>query len=201
MNYLAHCFLAQKDGESLMGNLLGDFIKGADLKSQSQRVMLGLENHQAVDRFTDQHQSLRPLKKNLSKARRRFSGIISDVVFDHFLVKHWEQFSDQGLDDFIEHSYREILSVQHFMHEPMRRAMIFMVEDDGLRINQEISGVSQTLDRLSHRIRFKNQLRGAIDEVEENYVGYENGFLSIFPDLKDHIEQLAIETPLILEKK
>ena len=184
-----------------MGNLLGDFIKGADLKNQPERVMLGLENHRAVDRFTDQHYALTPIKHALSKARRRFSGIISDVVFDHFLIKHWQQFSDQSLDEFIEHSYTEILSVQHLMHDSMRRAMVFMVDDDGLRINQEMSGVGQTLDRLSQRIRFKNQLRGAIDEVEANYADYENGFLTLFPDLKEHVEQLSIEKSLFADKQ
>jgi len=200
MNYLAHCFLAQKDAQSLMGNLLGDFIKGADLRNQPERVMLGLENHQAVDRFTDQHEALRPLKQTLSKARRRFSGIISDVVFDHFLSKHWEQFSDQDIELFIENCYTEILSVQHLMHDSMRRAMVFMVEDDGLRINREMSGIGQTLDRLSQRIRFENKLRGAIDEVEANYSAYENGFLALFPDLNTYIAQLAIEKPLSLEE-
>lgn len=200
MNYLAHCFLAQKDAESLLGNLLGDFIKGADLKNQPERVLLGLENHQAVDRFTDQHAALRPLKQALSKERRRFSGIISDVVFDHFLSKHWQQFSDQDIEIFIEHCYTEILSVQHLMHHSMRRAMVFMVEDDGLRINRELNGIGQTLDRLSQRIRFENKLRGAINEVEANYSAYEDGFLALFPDLKTYIEQLAIEKPLSLEK-
>ena len=179
-----------------MGNLLGDFIKGADLESQPQRVMLGLENHQAVDRFTDQHHALVPLKQTLSKARRRFSGIIADVVFDHFLTKHWEKFSDQDIDLFIDFCYTEIINVQHLMHDSMRRAMIFMVDDDGLRINQELSGVGQTIDRLSQRIRFENKLHGAIVEVEANYDAYESTFLSLFPDLQEHIEKLAIETTL-----
>lgn len=196
MNYLAHCFLAQKDGQSLMGNLLGDFIKGADLKSQPERVLLGLKNHQAVDRFTDQHPALIPFKQTLSQARRRFSGIIADVVFDYFLTKHWEKFTDQDKDEFIEHCYAEILSVQPLMHDSMRRAMRFMVNDDGLRFNQTLSGVGQTLDRLSRRIRFENQLQGAIVEVEANYAAYEAGFLVLFPDLKEHIQQLAIETSI-----
>ena len=176
-----------------MGNLLGDFIKGADLKKQPERVILGLQNHQSVDRFTDQHQVLRPLKQILSKERRRFSGIISDVAFDYFLSKHWERFSEQDIDVFVEHCYREILSVQHLMHDSMRRAMVFMVEDDGLRINREMSGVGKTLDRLSRRIRFENKLYGAIDEVEANYAAYEEAFLILFPDLKACIEQSPIE--------
>lgn len=193
MNYLAHCFFAQTDAQSLMGNLLGDFIKGADLKNQPQQVILGLENHKAVDRFTDQHPALQPLKQSLSSERKRFSGIISDVVFDHFLFKHWAQFSNKDIEMFIDHCYSEILSVQNLMHESMRRAMVFMVEDDGLRINRELSGVGQTIDRLSQRIRFKNKLWGAIEEVEANYTSYEDSFLILFPDLKTHIEQLSIE--------
>lgn len=195
MNFLAHCFLAQPNGASLMGNLLGDFIKGADLTQQSEQVLLGLKNHQAVDRFTDQHAVLPPLKQCLSQPRRRFSGIIADVVFDYFLSKHWQQFSAQDSEQFIEHCYAEILSMQPQMHDSMWRSMQFMVNDDGLRINRDLVGVGLTLDRLSRRIRFDNKLLGAIVEVEQHYAAYENAFLQLFPDLIKHIQQLAIEQP------
>jgi len=96
---------AQPNQYSLYGNLLGDFIAGADLESMPNSVLQGLENHKLVDRFTDSHDSLKPLKELLSKERKRFSGIMSDVVFDYFLIKHWEKFSDQDIHAFVQTAY------------------------------------------------------------------------------------------------
>ena len=193
MNFLAHCFLAQPNRQSLYGNLLGDFIKGADLMSLSKPVLLGLENHREVDHFTDRHSVLPPLKKVLSPQRRRFAGLISDVAFDYYLIKHWSMFTSRDLDEFVELVYAELRLVQPMMHASMKRSVQFMFDDDGLRTNRDLVGVGRTLDRLSHRIRFKNKLVGAIEEVELNYAAYDAAFLRLFPELLVHIKTKRIE--------
>jgi len=39
MNFLAHCFLAQPNAESLVGNLLGDFTRGANVDHMPKTVL------------------------------------------------------------------------------------------------------------------------------------------------------------------
>lgn len=196
MNFLAHCFLSQATPFSLYGNLLGDFIAGADLDSLPQEVLLGLKNHKLVDKFTDAHPAITPLKQLMSKDRRRFTGIISDVVFDHFLIKHWHEFAqpDQGLREFVDDVYQQIHQVMPMMHERMQRSMQFMLDNDGLLVNDQLVGVGKTLDRLSRRIRFENKLGGGIEEVEKNYADFESAFLWLMPELIQAVESEGIET-------
>lgn len=193
MNFLAHCFLAQPNRYSFYGNLLGDFIAGADLKKQQPAVLNGLENHKFVDRFTDAHAALPPLKKLMTNKRRRFTGIISDVLFDYYLIKHWALFSDQDLRQFVDFVYTEITIVKPQMHERMCCAMNFMIKNDGLLVNSTIEGVGETLDRLSNRIRFKNNLAGAIEEVELYYDEFEEAFMLLFLDLIKAVRDEALE--------
>jgi len=193
MNFLAHCFLAQPNQYSLYGNLLGDFIAGADLESMPKAVLNGLENHKLVDRFTDSHDSLRPLKELLSKERKRFSGIMSDVVFDYFLIKHWQKFSDQDIHQFVQNTYSDLEKQIPNMHSRMANSMNFMLENDGLLFNKDLTGVGRTLDRLSSRIRFKNKLAGSIVEIEQHYQQYEIAFLHLFPELISKVKVEAIE--------
>jgi len=164
MNFLAHCLLAQPNGHSLFGNLLGDFTRGADLDNLPEAVLLGLKNHQEVDRFTDTHPTIKDIRAVTSKERRRFAGIMGDVVYDYFLIKHWEQYTDHNFNEFIELCYKEIESAQHLMHPRMHDAMSFMINSDGLRINSSLEGVGKTLDRISQKIRFKNSFMGSIEE-------------------------------------
>ena len=174
-------------------SLLGDFIAGADLINLSDEIKLGLENHKLVDRFTDSHPSLLPLKSIISKDRRRFLGIISDVVFDYFLIKHWQSFSEHDLDNFVQDVYQKVESVIPLMHERMARAMRFMLDENGLLVNQNLEGVGKTLNRLSQRIRFENKLMGAIEEVEAHYDAFESAFLTLFPALIEAVETSRIE--------
>ena len=193
MNFLAHCFLAQPTPFSLYGNLLGDFVSGASLDDMPDEVLMGLDNHRLVDRFTDSHASLQPLKQLMSRERRRFTGIISDVVFDYFLIKHWRQFNQQKLSIFVNDVYIKINQILPLMHPRMQRSMQFMLTENGLMVNQDLIGVAKTLDRLSNRIRFENKLRGAIEEVEQHYDAFENAFLWLLPELINAVESAKIE--------
>jgi len=60
--------------------------------------------------------------------------------------------------------------------------------------NQDLTGVGRTLDRLSRRIRFKNNLAGSVVEIEQHYQQYENAFLHLFPELIRTVKTEAIET-------
>ena len=196
MNYLAHCYFAQPTPQSLYGNLLGDFIAGADLQNLTDEAKLGLENHRLVDRVTDAHEALQPLKSVISKERRRFLGIIADVVFDYFLILHWSEFTDENLDKFVNSRYEMIEFVIPEMHPRMSKAMQYMLDQNGLLFNKDLKGVSTTLDRLSRRIRFENNLSGAIEEVEEHYELFESAFLELFPDVEKEIKDANIESKI-----
>jgi acyl carrier protein phosphodiesterase len=63
MNYFAHLVLSQPTVESTVGNLLGDFAKGVKREALNPAVSFGLDNHRAVDRFTDAHESIQALKR------------------------------------------------------------------------------------------------------------------------------------------
>lgn len=193
MNYLAHLFFSQNTSLSLTGNLMGDFAKGVDLNKLPIEIYKGIENHRLVDKFTDQHHLVRTLKTPLSAERKRFSFIISDVVFDHFLAIHWHKFSDQNFDQFVQDSYSKLLQAQHHMPEQMQLVVQRMASQDWLSSYKSIDITGKAIDSLSNRIRFKNNLAGAIVEVKANYHEYEDVFLKFFPELQQHVIQTKIE--------
>ena len=86
MNYLAHLFLSDGTPESLIGNLLGDFVKGSIENIYSLKIIEGIYLHRKIDSFTDSHPIFRSSKRLIGVDRRRFSGIMIDVFYDHFLA-------------------------------------------------------------------------------------------------------------------
>ncbi|MDE1460868.1 acyl carrier protein phosphodiesterase [Spartinivicinus sp. A2-2] len=172
---------------------MGDFCKGVDLNRLPEAVKLGIYNHRAVDRFTDNHVVVQGLKPLFDRRFRRFSGIITDVIFDHFLIKHWSTFSDTPLHRFIEHSYNALWLHRQWMPAPMTDTVGRIIEHNGLMAYGSLEGVRMTLLRLSQRIRFDNPLAESQTEILKNYTKLDDGFLQFFPELIEYIDHLAIE--------
>ncbi len=190
MNYLAHLYFAEDTPESRVGNLMADFVRGpVDRQPYGGAVMRGMRSHVAVDRFTDDHDVVRESKAVISRRRRRFAGIIVDVCYDHFLARHWSDFSDVPLSAFIEGTYGSFRTYRGELPPVMSRVIRHMVEHDWLRGYQELSGIGRALDGLSMRIRRPNTLAGSVEELKENYGEMEGQFLRFFPALVQHMEK------------
>jgi len=173
---------------------MGDFMRGVNVNELPPAIADGVHNHKAVDRFTDSHTGLRELKTGFSNQRRRFAGIIIDVVFDHFLIKHWQTYSNVALPDFTAFCYDGLASLREVMPLRMQQKVDWMIRYDLLNSYAGLKGVSNALNGISQRMRFENRLSGAIEEVENHYAALEKGFLAFFSELCKHIQAENIET-------
>ncbi|MBU2963927.1 ACP phosphodiesterase [Amphritea sp. 2_MG-2023] len=194
MNFFAHLVLAKPTVESRVGNLLGDFARGVDIQSLPEEVREGLMNHRRVDQFTDQHPEVIQLKGYFSVQRRRFSGIALDVLFDHFMLKHWQQFSHVPVDQVIETLYEDLIAGQSLMPERMQLVTQRLVDTDWFRAYQELDGVAYALDRIAGRIRFRHDFNGIGEELILHYPQLEAGFSVFFVDLCDRFPSSLIDS-------
>ena len=194
MNHFAHLVLAQPTLESTVGNLLGDFARGVDPDALPPAVRAGLDNHRAVDRFTDTHPRVQAMKRAFSKSRRRFAGIALDIYFDHLLINHWERFEQRDLDQTIADFYRRMRHGRDLMPgENMRRVTRRMVEYDWFGSYRDLDAVAESLDRVAGRIRFANRFDGAIEELQRHHESIQDGFFEFYPELQRHVESLGLE--------
>lgn len=195
MNYFAHLVLAQPTVESTVGNLLGDFAKGVDREYLPTSINAGLENHRAVDRFTDSHQAIKHLKLLFRPERRRFAGIALDVYFDHLLMKHWSHYYASPLHEVIDTFYRRMIAGRPIMpSRKMRNTTSRIVSYDWFGSYREIDSVAHALDRIAGRIRYPNNFASSINDIEKNSAEIEQVFLEFFPRLQNHVQSLALES-------
>lgn len=194
MNHFAHLVLAQPTVESTVGNLLGDFARGVDPQSLPPGVLAGLQNHRAVDRFTDAHPRVRELKHLFSPARRRFAGIALDIYFDHLLIQHWQCLEQGDLEASIGRFYRRMDAGRTLMPgDRMRHVTRRMIEYDWFGSYRDLDAIAESLDRVAGRIRFANRFDNAIEELSANHAAIEAGFLAFYPELRRHVAELGIE--------
>lgn len=195
MNYLAHVFLSRHSSEMIIGGLLGDFVKGRVEGKYDLAVCQGIMLHRNIDRFTDAHEIVKAGQRLISPQRRRFAGIMMDVFFDHFLVRHWPRFSRRPLKEFTQHVYTILF--QHYSGLPERLQCILprMSNDDWLGSYGEICSVDAALNGIARRFsRYERArvLNDAVRELEENYTALEDHFLTFFPQLMQHVNKYIV---------
>ena len=195
MNHFAHLVLGQATVESTVGNLLGDFARGLDQRQLDPAILAGLQNHRAVDRFTDNHPLVKQMRHGFSSQRRRFAGIALDIYFDHLLLVHWDRFDERCLEDTIAAFYQRMSEGRAMMpKEEMRRVTGRMIEYDWFGSYRELDAIAESLDRVAARIRFSNQFDNAIEDLQRNHESIRDGFFEFFPQLQQHVREQALET-------
>ncbi|MCU4674174.1 ACP phosphodiesterase [Catenovulum sp. 2E275] len=193
MNYLAHLYLAKPNADSYFGNLLGDFRKGVDITPLPNTVLYGLKNHYFVDKFTDNHPLIKQAKRLFSKEKQRFAGIAVDVLFDYFLIKHWDSFSDMSFAEFKQQSYARLTS--RIAHMPYRMQTVSrqIIQHDWFGSYAELEGIGVALDNIARRIRFQNQFNNSLQDIQVHYTEFEHLFLAFFPQLTYQVQQFGPE--------
>ena len=190
MNYLAHLYLAEDSPESLLGNLLGDFIKGRSIDTYCDEIKKGIRLHQKVDIYTDSHPVVRESKRLISPGNRRYSGIIVDVFYDHFLAKNWLDYSSVSLREFTAKIYKILEQNESILPDSIKRVLPNIINGDLLMSYVEPQGITNALQRISLRLKRENNLGSASVDLIANYEQFKQDFYRFFPELIDYVKTL-----------
>jgi acyl carrier protein phosphodiesterase len=171
LNYLVHLFLAEPSPESLLGNLMGDFVKGRLGDEWPPAVRAGIERHRRIDRFAQTSPSFRRSKTRLDPALGHYRGILVDVFYDHFLARNWERHHAQPLPDFARHVYRLLAENLAALPPGLQTVAPRMIAGDWLVSYREVATVGRALERMSLRLRRPNPLAAGAAELSRHYAG------------------------------
>lgn len=188
MNYLAHLLISPDHAQSRLGNIMADFMRDVKTEKLPDKVWEGVKLHRVVDGFTDAHAVVKDLRRLFSPEKRRFSGIVLDVAFDHFLIKHWDKYTSYDFNEFVDHCYQDLWEHRELMPPRMEMVVGWMIKRDWIRSYSELDHVGRALDGLASRLKMKHGFHGSIQEVYENHGAIESGFLNFFPELLNHVE-------------
>ncbi|ACB53968.1 DUF479-containing protein [Crocosphaera subtropica ATCC 51142] len=198
MNYLAHLLLAENTPESRIGNLLGDFVKGRidpKISPYSQDIIKGIKTHLKVDQFTDNHEIFKRSKQRIYHSQGRFSGVLIDVFYDHFLANNWQLFSSEKLEIFADNTYTILRKNYYQLPEKLQLILPRIILENWLVSYRKIEGIKRTCQRLAQRIKRPNNCahrRADLFEIahydlQENYQELESDFLLFFPKLVKYV--------------
>jgi acyl carrier protein phosphodiesterase len=142
-----------------------------------------VELHRRIDSFADTHPAFRQSRARVSPERRRYSGIMIDLFYDHFLALHWESFSDEPLEGFAAGVYALMAAHEALLPQRLGRILPLMRSQDWLAGYRAPEAIATALDRMAvHRMTRPNRLAGSGIELEARYREFEQDFQAFLPD-------------------
>jgi len=173
VNYLVHLLLADDTPGSLLGNLMGDFVKGRLDDTYPPAIRQGIALHRQVDVFAHHHPAYRRSKMRLAPTYGHGRGIMVDVFYDHFLARNWSRHHPLPLEAFAARVYR--LLEEHFPLLPpgLQRVASRMIRHDWLVSYREIDTIGVVLERIAGRLRRPLPLGRGIDDLRRHYAELE----------------------------
>ena len=72
----------------VIGNFIADGIKGKKYLEYPAAIQKGILLHRAIDSYTDSHPVVRQSSKRLHANYGHYSGVIVDILYDHFLASN-----------------------------------------------------------------------------------------------------------------
>lgn len=196
MNYLAHLFLAGTHPEMILGNFIADHVKGSDVLNYSENTRKGISMHRAIDTFTDQHPVVKQSISRLRTDFRKYSGVIVDMYYDHYLSAHWDEYSPVDIHTFTKARYSTLNTFQSILPLRSARLLFFMEKQNWLLSYGNFEGLQQALNGMARRTTFESNMELAVVNLKAGYPEFRNEFRQFFPDLQAFVKESFDLSPL-----
>ena len=193
MNFLAHIYLSGDNDLIKIGNFMADSIRGNTYENYPTEIRKGILLHRAIDSFTDMHPVYRQSKHRLHDKYGHYSGVIMDILYDHFLAKNWASYSEVKLEDYAENFYKLLTDNLDALTDKAKGMLPYMIGRNWLVSYATIEGLEMIMFQMDHRTKNRVAMHESIVELQQYYTEFENEFTLFFEELQKHCQQKIAE--------
>jgi acyl carrier protein phosphodiesterase len=184
MNFLAHIYLSGESKEIIIGNFIADAVRAVDYTSFSPGVIEGIKLHHKIDHFTDTHHIVTQSKQRLRSKYGKYSSVIVDIYYDHFLAVDWSRYSNIPLQQFASQVYELMSQNLELFPSKVHQFLPYMISEDWLSGYANLEGIHDTLVGMSRRATFNSKMEQSLEDLKNDYVLYQEEFRLFFPELQ-----------------
>ena len=187
MNFLAHIYLSGNSRDILIGNFIGDYVKGKEYTSYPKGIQKGILLHRYIDSFTDQHPVTRSSKKYISDKYRLYSGIVVDIFYDHFLSSRWDKYARMSLPVYVRNRYKILDSGFSYFPGGVKNWFPYFIKSNWLETYTSFEGLAMVFKRMSYRTSLPDHSDYAVEQLASHYDELESGFTQFFDEICGYV--------------
>ena len=187
MNYLAHLYLSGNNHEIMIGNFIADHVKGKQIELFDEEIVKGIKLHRMIDEFTDTHKVVEQSKIRLRSQFRKYSPVIVDVFYDHYLAVNWEKYHHEELSVFSNNFFILLNDNHHRLPLRTQQMIEYMIPQNWLLNYKTVAGINKTLTGMSKRTKFDSRMDEAAIYLDRYYADFEQEFNEYFEELRRYV--------------
>jgi acyl carrier protein phosphodiesterase len=196
VNFLAHTYLSGCNEEIIVGNFMGDYVKGRNYVHFPEQVKKGILIHRDIDTFTDMHMITRRSKLMVAPKYSKYAGIIIDIFYDHFLASLWDDYSTLPLSEYVNRTYDLLKRNYQVLPDAIKKWFPTFLENNWMMAYTTVDGIELVLERMSANTSLPNHAAYAVEVLSDQYAVFRNDFLEFFPQMIEFLEEkYDIEIP------
>jgi acyl carrier protein phosphodiesterase len=188
MNFLAHAHLSGNNDEILFGNFIADAVKGKQWEKYNGPIQTGILLHRQIDVFTDRHILFKKSMNRIRNEYGRYSGVVVDIYYDHFLAEGWGNYHQTELRSFSRHVYAVLSKRFLLLPDRTKRMLPFLIAQDWLTSYADLSGLERVFRGMDRRTSLLSGMSNAVEGLEKNYDALKKDFTSFYPELQAFAE-------------
>jgi acyl carrier protein phosphodiesterase len=201
MNYLAHIFLSGIEETVLIGNFIGDYVKGKDYVRYPDSIRKGIVLHRRIDSFTDTHKIVSQSKRYFAPEYHKWAGIVTDILYDHYLILHWDKFCPVSLDEYKEDIFDVLQKYYPVLPERVKYFVPSFIQNDWINTYSTPEGIVNVLYSMSLRTPLPDKSQFAAEVIKKYYIQLDSEFMTFFIDLLKYVvSNFQVTIPLVDNK-
>lgn len=177
--------------------MMGDFLENPKVPGWNSEMIQGLAMHRHIDQYTDSHPCIREIRAIFFPRIRHYSGVIADVLLDHYLGKHWSLFHNQALKTFCQNFHETLEQEEQAFTPAFQRVFGYMKSQAWLEKYGDKRYMAQTIHRFQLRRPNFNAPEQTIELWLKHYPAIERLSLEFLPDvaheMKSHFPITSLE--------
>ncbi|MGI8892152.1 MAG: ACP phosphodiesterase, partial [Bacteroidia bacterium] len=132
-------------------------------------------------------------KQRLYPKYHKYSTVIIDIFYDHFLATDFQKYSEENLLNFSQRCYAILGKNIHLMPQRVQFFLPYMIRHNWLHGYAEIEGIGRALAGLASRARFTSNMQTSVYDLIEHYKPFKKEFDEFFPELKKYSEEFLMK--------
>ena len=188
MNYLGHIYLSGENELLMVGNFIGDYVKGKNFNHYPDEIKKGILLHRAIDQFTDQNRNWRKVRDMIKPAYGRYSGVVADLFIDHFLAANWMLYSEIPLFIYTKWVNAHLLKNYRYLPARVQGFLAYLIQHKRLLSYSELKGIDESLYIMSLRTSLPDHRAQVIKLLDKHYPEFKSPSIAFLNEVSEFVK-------------
>jgi len=184
MNHLSHAVLSFPNNNMMIGQFLGDGVRGNDFENFESEIRAGILMHRWIDSNLDSFQFIQQIRAEIRGEVGLYSPVFIDILLDYFRAKHFDILGIGKLKKFQDEWFSLLEPYQDKMSKRLLGYYQAMPKYHWFETYESLEGTQEVLKQMAMRLPKSDGLQVASKKIPEFASRFETGYTQFWNEFQ-----------------